>query len=222
MEFDDAYAVLLRDRTSGRSPMAAQRLADGLGKAESLFLRRVWWPAYGHFDNLHPEYEVDDFKDRHRYIDFAYILPAFKIAIEIDGIDSHWRSISQEQFTDHCQRQNDLVIDGWNVLRFTYDQVERNPRACQQTIALLIGKLSGEARGRMEELSVLDRAIIHAATLTDHPLVPEQVARDCRVSQRTASRHLHDLAERDWLKPLSGSRRFSAYRLHPSHDLRNR
>lgn len=61
------------------------RLIEGHGHAEQVFLRHVWYPAFRSFEHLHPEYEVSDFRDGSRFIDFAYIRYPFMLAIEIDG-----------------------------------------------------------------------------------------------------------------------------------------
>lgn len=134
-----------------------------------MFLENVWWPAFGHFDKLQPEYPVRDFKEGARYIDFAYVHDHYKIAIEIDGLSGHWRDISQEQFSDHCERQNHLVIDGWHVLRFSFTDVQNRPRRCQQTIQQLIGRLSGDASASLAKLSLTDREIVRAALSLTRP-----------------------------------------------------
>ena len=77
---------------------------------------------------------MDDFKDGKRYLDFAYIRPGFRICIEIDGYGPHLKNSSRWQFSDSLERQNQLVIDGWTVLRFSYDQVKEKPRRCQQFV----------------------------------------------------------------------------------------
>jgi very-short-patch-repair endonuclease len=52
-----------------------------------------------------------------RKIDFAY--PKFKIAIELDGLGHAAGAV----FRDDRRRQNELVLQGWLVLRFTYRDV---------------------------------------------------------------------------------------------------
>jgi very-short-patch-repair endonuclease len=52
-------------------------------------------------------------------IDLAY--PEFKIAIEIDGWEYH---SSRSAFDDDRSRANDLVVAGWQVLRFTSSMVD--------------------------------------------------------------------------------------------------
>ncbi|WP_252183434.1 hypothetical protein [Rossellomorea vietnamensis] len=75
---------------------------------------------FQHFRFLHPEYEINDFKDGKRYLDFAYIRPTMQICFEIDGYGPHLQKISRWQFSDSLERQNQLVIDGWTVIRFSY------------------------------------------------------------------------------------------------------
>ncbi|XEC95339.1 hypothetical protein AB6A23_01805 [Paenibacillus tarimensis] len=68
---------------------------NGHGHAEKAFMRTVWWPVFHHFDGLEPEYELRDFKDGVRFLDFAYISGSMKLAIEIDGYGPHWRDLSR-------------------------------------------------------------------------------------------------------------------------------
>jgi very-short-patch-repair endonuclease len=55
-----------------------------------------------------------------RRIDFAYVEK--RIAIELDGLADHR---TKRIFEDDRRRQNDLVLDGWVVLRFTWDDVTK-------------------------------------------------------------------------------------------------
>lgn len=109
-------------------------------------LKRVGWPAFGHLEHLHPEYEVTDFREGKRYIDLAYVRPPFKIAFEIDGCGTHVRDLSRRQFADQWVRQMHLINDGWIVVRIGYDDVKERPRLWQQMIVQLVGRLYGEGR----------------------------------------------------------------------------
>lgn len=221
MEFETEYEAFMQDRQRGRTGLAAQRLENGLGHAEHLFLEKVWWPGFHHFDNLYPEYEVADFKDTHRYIDFAYIKPHFKIAIEIDGFGSHWQDITQQEFIDHLRRQNDLLMDHWQVLRFAFEEVRGHPRSCLKTITQMIAIVTADVQGDMAALSVLNRAIVQQVMAADGPVTARGIQAKFGFSDRTASRHLINLAKMGWLEPVSGVHRFHAYRMHPKYaDLR--
>ena len=92
MEFEKAHQSFICVHKQARTGERLRRLEEGHGQAEMMFLKQVWWPVFHHFDNLHPEYEVNDFKDGNRYLDFAYIRPAIRICFEIDGYGTHQRT----------------------------------------------------------------------------------------------------------------------------------
>jgi very-short-patch-repair endonuclease len=54
-----------------------------------------------------------------RRIDFAY--PDSMLAIEIDGFDPHF---GRKAWQYDRARQNELVAEGWTVIRFTWDDLE--------------------------------------------------------------------------------------------------
>ncbi|GLX67696.1 endonuclease domain-containing protein [Paenibacillus glycanilyticus] len=132
MTFHLTHQKWLNMHLKKRKDKAKERLVEGHAHAEVLFLQNVWYPAFRSFELLHPEYEVSDFKDGTRYIDFAYMRYPLKLAIEIDGYGSH---SSKSQFSDDRIRQNHLMIDGWRVLRFSYDDVKDRPRMCEQMVS---------------------------------------------------------------------------------------
>jgi very-short-patch-repair endonuclease len=59
---------------------------------------------------------------RRRRIDFA--VPSLRIAIEVDGYESHSR---YDVFQDDRVRANELELEGWTVLRFTWEQLTKRP-----------------------------------------------------------------------------------------------
>ena len=68
-------------------------------------------------------------------IDVAF--PDRRIAIEVDGMAHH---IDSERFTRDRRRQNRLVLDGWLILRFTWeDLVERPAYVIREIRAALAG-----------------------------------------------------------------------------------
>jgi len=215
MKFLDGYEEFIDMHRRMRSGTRLKRLSEGLGHAELTFLQNVWWPIFHHFENLHPEYEIRDYKEGYRYIDFAYIRPNFRIGIEIDGLDSHWRNISKWQFSDHWQRQNSLVIDGWYVLRFTFPDVAEYPRTCQQTIQQLLGNWQTNAVAT-KQLSVAQREIVRLAFRSSHPIKPKDASDLLDISTKHVQSLLHVLVEDRWLQPASGNVRITSYILHPS------
>ena len=69
-------------------------------------------------------------------VDAAY--PHLKLAIEVDGYEHH---SSPEAFQHDRTRQNHLVALGWTVLRFTWDDVVRDPSRVAHLISEALNRL---------------------------------------------------------------------------------
>jgi len=63
-------------------------------------------------------------------VDLAY--PMWRLALEIDGY--RWHSTPAQKRADET-RQNQLILAGWTVLRFSAEVVRRNPRTLVDTVA---------------------------------------------------------------------------------------
>lgn len=101
---------------------------------------------------LEPQYEVrsrDESKSY--YLDFAFLAdeidgmldiknPHFKLAIECDGHEFHEKT--KEQVTHDNEREYDLKMQGFDVLRFSGSQIYNKPFRCAaQTLDFIIQKL---------------------------------------------------------------------------------
>lgn len=218
MDFDEAYAELIEFHVNRRTGLARERVLKGVGHAEHRFLETVWWPCFHQFDSLHPEYEIRDFSDVNRYIDFAFVQKHYRIAIEIDGFVPHYKEATPEQFSTERLRQDHLVIDEWHVLRFSYQTVELHPRKCQQIVQQLLGRLTGSLHRELDALGPVDRAIVFFAIERDGKITVADAAMRLHVSPHTAIRHLQQLATIGWLQPIGSPKRTRAYQLHPVRE----
>ncbi|MGG1514340.1 DUF559 domain-containing protein [Paenibacillus oryzisoli] len=212
MKFDVTYETFMEVQARSRSGEALRRLLEGHRHAEKLFLEEVWWPAVGRFDDLHAEYEISDFKDGVRYLDFAYVRGNYRVCIEIDGYGAHHRELNRWQFADQLTRQNHLVLDGWKVLRFAYDDIREKPRRCQQLILQMLGSWFGEGQAMMT-LSLEQKEILRIASQSSGPLQPAEVIKRLQVSRNYAGKLLRSLVQLGLLQPASGSRRIRSYKL---------
>lgn len=178
-------------------------------------MEQVWWPAFGHFNHLHPEYEVNDFRDGFRYLDFAYIQSSIR-EIEIDGFGPHLQRISRTQFSDQWIRQNHLVIDGWKILRFSFDDVKERPRMCEQLLQQFMGRWLGGVSFNpiLSGLTPEEKEILRLAIRTNRSLVPNDVRLLLDVAPEKARKLLHTLLTKGLLvSGGSGKERIRCYRL---------
>lgn len=218
MEFEKEYEAFLNAHRQTRTGERLRRLEEGHQQAEILFLKQIWWPLFRHFQYLHPEYEVDDFKDGKKYLDFAYIRPGIRICFEIDGYGPHSRNISRWNFSDNLERQNQLVIDGWTVMRFSYDQVKERPRRCQQIVQQVIGKWLGDELGQVT-LSLTEKEMLRLAIQKGEPIFPKEFEAHLNLSEKTIKKLLGQLVAKKMLFPASGVNRIRSYRV--PHEMKN-
>ncbi|UTR16524.1 DNA-binding response regulator [Salipaludibacillus sp. LMS25] len=212
MGFSEEYQTFMNAHLQARTGERLRRLQEGHKHAEKLFLKQVWWPLFYHFRYLYPEYEVNDFKDGQRYLDFAYIRPGIRICLEIDGYGPHLKNISRWQFSDSLERQNQLVIDGWTVIRFSYDQVKENPRRCQQIVQQVIGRWLGDDLDQTS-LSLVEKEVLRLAIRKGEVISPIEVQKHLKLSDKTVKKVLAQLVDKKMLIPASGIVRIRSYRL---------
>ena len=216
IEFTEAYDSFLDHHSKTSRDERSHRISEGLGHSEILFLEQVWWPAFGHFRYLYPEYEVSDFKDGIRYLDFAYIRKPFKTCFEIDGYGPHARDIGRGKFSDHLIRQNHLVIDGWRVMRFSYDEVRNQPRRCQQLIQQLIGKLFGEkldADTSPTDLSYIEREVLRYMMRKGESVYPSEIRALLGLTDKPVRKVLFEMLDKRLISATGGKQRIRSYSL---------
>lgn len=213
MSFEIAHQIWIQQQAEQRSGESLRRLREGHGHAEKLFLRNVWWPSFGHFHHLFAEYGVTDFKDGMRYLDFAYIVSCIMLAIEIDGFSAHSRDLNRWQFSDQLRRQNDLVIDGWRILRFSYDDVQHHPKLCQLKIQQFMGRWTGHEQ-TVAELTWIEKEVVRFAIRKAKPVTPNELCAHLNVESKYARKLLRSLVEKKWLKARSGDKRIRSYEVN--------
>jgi hypothetical protein len=209
--FEAQYAQWLSVQLSSSGGERKRRLAEER-HAEDLFLKKVWWPAVGQLEHLHAEYEVDDYKDGQRFLDYAYLREPYKICIEIDGYGPHFRDADRRQFADNLMRQNHLILDGWVVIRFSYDDIKSKPRQCQQFLQQLFGKLFSLVSNR--NLSLQQKEILRYMQLVRKPVTPKDISLLLSVSTKYARKLLIEMDSLNYLQPANATvHRVRAYKL---------
>lgn len=214
MAFLPVYRSWMEKHLNSRSGERERRLAEGHGHAEMLFLEKVWYPAFGEFENLDPEYEVSDFRDGSRFLDFAFIRFPLRLALEIDGYGPHSSKTSRWQFSDSLMRQNYLIIDGWRILRFSYDDVNEKPRMCEQLLQQFMGTwFNGSDRPNQSNMAdLLESAVLKLALRTSSALQTKDVCHFLNIQQDKARSILRSMVIKQTLIPAyKGTKRIHGY-----------
>lgn len=142
--------------------------------SERIFVREFMIPLIG-LDNvlkyLKPQYPFIDQTGRERRIDFAINDENFsdKIAFEIDGESYHAEgAVSSEYFDDSLFRQNELVMAGWNVLRFSFTQLQdpKKREYVSETLKLALRKFTNLVSSKVHGPNELQKKALKALAYT--------------------------------------------------------
>ncbi|WP_164472770.1 DNA-binding response regulator [Cohnella candidum] len=218
-QFKMAHQQWIAKHVNARRGEARRRLIDGHAHAEQAMAEKVWWPAFGHFDHLHPEYEVVDFFGGKRYVDFAYIRGGLYIAIEVDPFGTHYGRLDRRQYSNQWVRQMHLFNDGWLFIRISYDDILERPRLWQQLLQQMVGRLFGDP-GLRYDLSASERDILRLASRLDRPIKLADVRTLLDCAYDSARKPITSLVDKKWLIPVGkGTSRVHAWRLDEARKL---
>ncbi|GBG07427.1 hypothetical protein B1748_12240 [Paenibacillus sp. MY03] len=216
MNFDQAHTQFVKQHLSARSGERRDRLERGHRHAETLFLRQIWWLLRGHFEHLHPEYEVPDWRGRSYFADFAWLPGFIKLIIEIKGYATHVQDMDRRKFCNELNRETFLRAMGYQVISFSYDDVEQRPDLCLTLLRLLIGQYE-TGQVPVSRTLLAEKEVLRLAMQSSAPIRLIDVARHFDIDNKSAMRMLRSLSADGWLIPAySGAKqRIVRYELAP-------
>ncbi|MFC5702471.1 helix-turn-helix domain-containing protein [Cohnella faecalis] len=215
--FENRHAEWIERQAKNRSGESLRRLREGHSHNEKLFAEQIWWPVIGSFECLLAEHEVRNYRDGSYFLDFGYVRPPYKLDWEIDDFSSHAKNINRRNFDYEKERQNQLMLDGWQIYRFSLDAIKERPRHCQQFVLQVLGKLYGGASSQPNDIPLTSqqRDIMRMAAIVRRAITPSEICRTMNVHPQTARKRLSELVQAGLLEPASGDIRVRAYKLGP-------
>lgn len=192
MNFEQAHTVFLQHHLKLRKGERRGRLERGHLYAETMFLKRVWWPIQGNLDHLHPEYEVRDWRGRSYFGDFAFLPACLKLIIEIKGYNPHVKDMDRQGYCNELNRELYLQASGFRVISFAYDDVMERPDTCIFLLRMLLGRFKPSEKSI--DLSLLAKREIILLSQTKSPGIrPIDVEKHLSMNHRQAVNLLQSL-----------------------------
>ncbi|MEK0317159.1 DUF559 domain-containing protein [Cohnella sp. 56] len=205
MGFEETHETFIARHMAARSGERRGRLERGHREAEKLFCKNVWWKLHGHFDGLHPEYEVRDWRGLSYFCDFVWIGPAVKLVIEIKGFGPHVRDMDRHKYCNELNRETYLTAMGYQVVSFAYDDVAARPDLCVTLLRLLMSRYHAQiAPLGMDKL--IEKEIVRLAATLARPIRPIDVESHLGINHRVAVRALIQLCENGLFSVTRGPR----------------
>lgn len=158
----------------------------------------------GNFDDLHPEFEVLDWRGRSYFCDFAWLTKFVKLIIEIKGYGPHVRDMDRQKYCNELNRETFLAAMGYQVISFSYDDVAHRPELCITLLRMLISRFQ-TATSPVSLDNVIEREIIRLTYTIAKPLRPIDIRTHLDINYRTAVRVLQSLCKKGWLIPQAGA-----------------
>jgi hypothetical protein len=199
-KFEQAYTEWFNRHVSEARGERRRRLLKKFGFGEKLLLLQAWWPAVGNFDYLIPEFEFVDIFGNHYFIDLAYVRKPDPTALESDSFGSHARDVDRDQFSHNLDRQNEIVLSNWNILRLATDKLKDNPVACQNVIRRMLVIWYGEESPIMDKLNIYQRELVRRVTRSAEPLSIQEACTILGKKEKFTRTQLHSLLELDLLE----------------------
>lgn len=212
MDFEQAHREWIDGHLAARSGERKGRLLRGHLYAEKLLLQNVWWPLFGNFDHLHPEYEIYDWNRKSQFLDFAFLPPFGRFGIECDGFQSHVKDMDRESFSYSLNRETFLTGIGWKMIHFSFDDVQKRPDVCRMLLQLVVGPYLIRSQSAAS-VSPVEKDVIRLAWSLGRPIRPMDVSQYYEVNFRTARKWLQGLADKGLLHPLVRGKYVRSYEL---------
>lgn len=204
MSFMTGYKKWLEDHIKRRTGERRDRLKRGHRHAEKLFLKNVWWPLFGHFNGIHPEYEVIDWRGMKFFVDFMWIIGDLRIAFEIKGYGPHVEKTDRTKYRRELNREMYLLGLGIIVVPIAYDELEQNPELIKSLVRNIIANYIGDPDS-YTGFNHIEREIMKMALRSERIVRPIEVAHLLGIDRRTAVKYLKQLCKKGMFQEVCGS-----------------
>jgi hypothetical protein len=201
MQYEQAHEAFIEQHLASRIGERRGRLERGHRHAEEMFLQNVWWPLRGDFNDLHPEYEVLDWRGRSYFADYAFLPGPIKLLFEIKGYAAHVRDMDRLKYCNELNRETFLYGMGYQVISFAYDDVEQRPELCITLLRVVLSRylIVDAPRG---QLLLAEKEIMRLVVRNAGIVRPKEVAEYFTLDPKTVRLMLTKLCEKGWLKPV--------------------
>ncbi|MCR8657609.1 hypothetical protein [Paenibacillus endoradicis] len=207
MGFSEMHEEWLKDHMKLRTGERKDRLKRGHSYGEILFLEKVWWPLVGGFKNLHPEYEVADWRGMKFFVDLMLCVGDIRIAFEIKGYGPHVEQSDRTKYRRELNRELFLQAVGVKVISIAVDELESNAELVKSFVKMIVFPYLGmKELGLDGLLNRTENEIIKLALINGKVIRPVDVVNHLEISQMTAIKYLRKLNDMGYFKAVESGR----------------
>lgn len=205
MGFREEHERWLDKHIKRRKGERLDALKRGHGYGNRLFIEQVWWPLAGHFQGLHPEYEVKDWRGRSYFVDLLWEVGASRIAFEIMDFGSH--GTDRSKYRMDLNRGLFLQSQECTLLFISLDELKENPSFILSALrSILYPYLSaGMSAHRSAErtYSKIECDLMRSAIRQHRVLRPADAARELELHTMTVIKYCRMLVDKGKFRPVA-------------------
>lgn len=202
MGFQTEHDAWIQDHMKRRTGERLDALKRGHGYGNQLFVELIWWPLIGHFNGLHPEYEVKDWRGRSYYADFLWEVGGTRIVFEIMDYGSH--GTDRTKYRMDLNRGLFLQSQDCLIYYIALDELKENPTFILSSLRSILSPYLSVAQGRtLRTYSKIERDLMRAAIRHHRVIRPTEVARELELHTMTVIKYCRILVEKGRLRALA-------------------
>ncbi|MCM3748208.1 hypothetical protein M3223_12670 [Paenibacillus pasadenensis] len=203
--FEQAHELWLNAHLRARKGEGKDRLKRGHAHGEILFLKEIWWPLFGSFDDLHPEYEVLDWRGAPCYLDFAWLPGIHRINIDVKGYGPHVQQTDRTRYSRELLREIYLQTLGYRNISIPYDSLQNDPSLIRQMMKNLLGGVTAAPVQEAPVFSLIELGLLRFARSCNGYIYPAEAAKSIGTTPRTAAKYLKSLCERGVMREIGAN-----------------
>lgn len=192
------------DQRQGERKDALKR---GHGYGNRMFAEKIWWPLMGHFNGLHPEYEVRDWRGRSSFVDFMWISGSLRFAFEIMDYGSHGKD--RTKYRMDLNRSLFLQSQECRVIAISLDELKENQAFIQAILRNMLvpylASLANQSDTAIRKFGKVERQLMRLAIRHNRIIRPAEAARELELHKQTVIKHCRELVHKGKFRAVTGT-----------------
>lgn len=205
MSFEIEHDKWMKRHLSRRQGERKDALKRGHGYGNRLFVEKIWWPLVGQFHNLHPEYEVLDWRGRSYFVDLMWVCGSVRFAFEIMDYGSHGKD--RTKYRMDMNRALFLQSLQCYVIEISLDEMQENPSFILVAIKNILGpyldaSMQQTGGGEPHQFEKSEQQLIRYAARRNRIIRPAEAAHALDLHKQTVIKYCVSLVHKGRLRPI--------------------
>ena len=215
MSLEAEHERWINEHLLSRKGERLDALKRGHGYGNRLFIELVWWPLAGHFQGLHPEYEMKDWRGKSYFVDLVWIAGMIRIIFEIMDYGSH--GTDRSKYRRDLNRGLFLQSQGCIVCSISLDELKENPGLILSAVRTILSPYLSAVNGMTGTIDrpfgKVERDLMRLAVRSNRVIRPVEAARDLELHVSTVINHCRALTDKGKLRAVrkGKSERITSY-----------